>query len=318
MGQRNTSISVPSEEQSGSELARSQLESFGSAHDQGALPRHCRPSHDGRTRGPARQGSDGPLGRSLHQTRGQKIWSWNSKDRPQRALGMLELAVRHGALDHNPVRDVGRIARQRRDVRALTHDDAATLRLEIRRDRTAVAHDLPDLADFLLGSGIRIGETCAVRRHAVDRSAGVLEVNSTVIRTKEQGLMIQERANDAAAVRRLRRGISKPARATPRPFEHHRRPTPSPGPEGFDWVTSHTFRKTVATRLDDAGLSARPIADHLGHARPSLPQDVYLGRKVVASQAATVFEFSSRKVVVRGTDRRQRAQFSRFCAPSGT
>ena len=27
---------------------------------------------------------------------------------------------------------------------------------------------------------------------------------------------------------------------------------------GFDWVSSHTLRKTVATRLDDAGLTARP------------------------------------------------------------
>jgi integrase len=33
---------------------------------------------------------------------------------------------------------------------------------------------------------------------------------------------------------------------------------------GFEWVTTHTFRKTVATRLDEAGLSARAIADHLG------------------------------------------------------
>ncbi|RMB62323.1 hypothetical protein EAX62_07145 [Tessaracoccus antarcticus] len=37
---------------------------------------------------------------------------------------------------------------------------------------------------------------------------------------------------------------------------------------GFDWVSSHTFRKTVATRLDDAGFSARVIVDHLGHERP--------------------------------------------------
>ncbi len=39
---------------------------------------------------------------------------------------------------------------------------------------------------------------------------------------------------------------------------------------GFPWATSHTFRRTVATRLDDAGLSARQIADHLGRSRPSL------------------------------------------------
>lgn len=38
---------------------------------------------------------------------------------------------------------------------------------------------------------------------------------------------------------------------------------------GFPWATSHTFRRTVATRLDDAGLSARQIADHLGHSHPA-------------------------------------------------
>ncbi len=55
---------------------------------------------------------------------------------------------------------------------------------------------------------------------------------------------------------------------------------------GLPWVTSHTFRKTVATRLDDAGLSARQIADHLGHSRPSLTQDVYLGRGTASPRAA--------------------------------
>lgn len=56
--------------------------------------------------------------------------------------------------------------------------------------------------------------------------------------------------------------------------------------ERFGWVTSHVFRKTVATRLDDAGLSARAIADHLGHAKPSMTQDVYMGRSVASAEAA--------------------------------
>ena len=34
---------------------------------------------------------------------------------------------------------------------------------------------------------------------------------------------------------------------------------------GFPWARSHTFRKTVATKLDKAGLTAREIANHLGH-----------------------------------------------------
>jgi integrase len=52
---------------------------------------------------------------------------------------------------------------------------------------------------------------------------------------------------------------------------------------GFRWVSRHTFRKTAITRLDDARLSARQIADHVGHARPSMTQDVSMGRSVASS-----------------------------------
>jgi integrase len=55
---------------------------------------------------------------------------------------------------------------------------------------------------------------------------------------------------------------------------------------GYEWVNSKTFRKTVATRLDEAGLSARQIADHLGHSNPSMTQDVYMGRRVAGTAAA--------------------------------
>jgi hypothetical protein len=44
------------------------------------------------------------------------------------------------------------------------------------------------------------------------------------------------------------------------------------------------------TRL--AGLSARQIADHLGHSRPSLTQDVYLGRETANPQAAAALQRS--------------------------
>jgi integrase len=59
---------------------------------------------------------------------------------------------------------------------------------------------------------------------------------------------------------------------------------------GFGWITSHTFRKTVATLMDEAGLSARAAADQLGHAHPSLTQDVYFGRGVASTAAAAVLE----------------------------
>ncbi|MGW6283292.1 tyrosine-type recombinase/integrase [Kribbella sp. NPDC055071] len=60
--------------------------------------------------------------------------------------------------------------------------------------------------------------------------------------------------------------------------------------DAFSWLTSHVFRKTTATLLDDAGQSAREIADQLGHARPSMTQDVYMGRKAKNPKAATALE----------------------------
>ena len=53
------------------------------------------------------------------------------------------------------------------------------------------------------------------------------------------------------------------------------------------WVTSHKFRKTTATILDDAGHSARQVADQLGHSRTSTTLDDYIGRKVRNPAAAT-------------------------------
>jgi integrase len=59
---------------------------------------------------------------------------------------------------------------------------------------------------------------------------------------------------------------------------------------GFEGTTSHALRKTAATLLDQAGLSAREIADQLGHARPSITQDVYLGRGVASERAPMVLD----------------------------
>lgn len=38
----------------------------------------------------------------------------------------------------------------------------------------------------------------------------------------------------------------------------------------YPWVTSHVFRKAAATLLDDAGMTARKIADQLGQAQVSV------------------------------------------------
>ncbi|MGY0537725.1 tyrosine-type recombinase/integrase [Nocardioides sp. YJ-D4] len=49
----------------------------------------------------------------------------------------------------------------------------------------------------------------------------------------------------------------------------------------FEWLTTHTYRKTVASTLDEAGISGRQVADQLGHSRVSMTQDTYLDRRPV-------------------------------------
>lgn len=225
---------------------------------------------------------------------------------------LLGVAVRHGALPTNPVRDVARLVKPRKVVRALTSAETTELVLALRADGRAVELDMPDLVEFMLGSGVRIGEALALRPAVVDLNGRVFEINATVVRTKGQGVRIQEHPKTAAgwrviAVPEFVGGIvrSRQSKGTVRaagtvfasPLGHVRDASNTTadlrravGRAGFEWVTSHTFRKTVATRLDEAGLTARQIADHLGHARPSVTQDVDMGRNVASTLAAEVLE----------------------------
>ena len=59
---------------------------------------------------------------------------------------------------------------------------------------------------------------------------------------------------------------------------------------GVPGVTTHSFRKTVATLIDDEGLSARIGADHLGHTHVSMTQDRYMSRGRVHTQVAKLLD----------------------------
>lgn len=56
------------------------------------------------------------------------------------------------------------------------------------------------------------------------------------------------------------------------------------------WIRSHALRKTTATALDQAGHTARQIADQLGQAKVSITQDVYMGRRAANPAAAGALE----------------------------
>lgn len=224
--------------------------------------------------------------------------------------GVLGLAVRHGALPANPTREAGRIeGTRRRTPRALTPDERVQLLAQLEADESAAGKDLPDLVRFMLATGVRIGEALAVCWSDVDLDAATVTVDHTVIRVKGRGLVRKSTKTAAGervlplpswAVEMLRRRHHLVQVAGPvfpdslggfrDPSNTRRDLRQARGSDGFAWVTSHVFRKTAATVLDEAGLSARLVADQLGHARPSMTQDVYLGRRAVSRRTAEALE----------------------------
>jgi integrase len=232
--------------------------------------------------------------------------------------------VRYGAVTHNPVREVERIeARPRKEPRSLTVAERVELLEQMQQDPKARRRDLPDLVFFMLATGVRIREALAVVWSELDFEAGTVQITSTLIRVRGEGLLrkgTKSRAGErtlalpASAVVMLRRRFMSGARLDQPlfpdvlggfrdPANVRRELREARGEEALAWVTSHAFRKTAATILDDAALSARSVADQLGHSRPSMTQDVYMARRAVDSQAALALEDALGDVLPGGENR---------------
>ncbi len=230
--------------------------------------------------------------------------------------GICGLAARHDALERNPVRDSGGIStKPRRAPKSLSVEQAQELLGKLRADEYATAHDLPDFVAFMLGSGVRIGEAAALTWANFDASAGTVDIEATIVRVTGEGL-IRKSTKTATGARtlllpawcaemlaeRYQARSQHPARALgapifPAPLGGWRDPSNTQSSlrtafdaAGFEWASSHVLRKTVATLMDQAGLSSRAAADQLGHANPSMTHDRYMGRQVASTGAAAVLE----------------------------
>ncbi|SDP60706.1 tyrosine-type recombinase/integrase [Lentzea jiangxiensis] len=120
--------------------------------------------------------------------------------------GVCAVAVRHGALRANPVRDVARLEGRKMPSRALAEDEMADLLAKLDADEAAVRHDLPDLARWYAGTGERTGEGLAVHWSHLDLDAGTVDWAGSVIRVKGQGQRINDGKTEvskrALAIRR--------------------------------------------------------------------------------------------------------------------
>lgn len=238
--------------------------------------------------------------------------------------GIMGLAARHGAVDFNPIRDVSEIADAGpAPARSLTLDEVATVRGKLIADPVARDRDLPDFVDTMLATGVRIGEVCAITWDSLDLDEGTVEIRGIVIRVTGIGLIIKEHQSSKLKHRRLRlpsweveklrlrKAVSEPNSwdvvyvaakgGLCDPSNVQREIRQALHPEivddsgvvvwpSFAWITSHNFRKTVGTLMDLAGLPARSAADQLGHAKVSMTQDRYFGRRLQDTGAADVLE----------------------------
>ncbi|MCI2420728.1 tyrosine-type recombinase/integrase [Saccharopolyspora sp. K220] len=282
--------------------------------------------------------------------------------------GTLQVAVRRGLLDSNPVREVSPIEGGPRKVRALTARERlrllASVDTFVSESRYYAGSDLPDLIRFLLGTGVRIGEALAVRWKDVNLGDEPVDVdgveipsrsvwiNGNIVNVIGKGLVrhpgktenaerfialpefvmtmltvrlltvwsaaksaelsvepaaVLEQLSDAGhltttsgdTVRIVGGHESMPSVLDEPAFPSRTLGWKNPNNVrrswrivreaiGVEWVTPHVFRKTAATILDDEKLTARQIADILGHARPSTTMDHYLGRGTVNEAAAAV------------------------------
>lgn len=148
------------------------------------------------------------------------------------------------------------------------------------------AQTTADMTAFMAGTGVRIDEARSVQRTDVDMDTGKVFIagtkSSTAERTLDMPAWLSERLR-----RRLETGASGLLFAAPALLEPNTKWEQTNSAKamrtvlngaGFEWAIPHTFRRTVATLLDEAGVAIAQIADQLGHADPAMTARVYLGR----------------------------------------
>ncbi|MCP2320970.1 Phage integrase family protein [Nocardia amikacinitolerans] len=122
--------------------------------------------------------------------------------------GIMGLAVRYGALSENPVRDTSRLRRRKTKPQIIERDRLVGLREQLRQwlageeipGTPAYTHGpkrdqfVVDVADLILGSGVRPGEALAASWDQFDLEAepATFTIDATVVRLKGKGLFRQE------------------------------------------------------------------------------------------------------------------------------
>jgi integrase len=225
--------------------------------------------------------------------------------------GMFGVAVRHDAISSNPVKDAVRITRPRTEIAHLDLEQVNQVRglidADMGRDRPGpkVTSDLRDLVDLMLATGCRIGEAGAFVYSEIDLAVEkpTLTVSGTIITETGRGTfrqpwtktdagyrtlilppfavdilmrrMVENSANRHGAVFPTRQGTWRQVSNWERMWNRVVDDT------AYDWVTFHTFRKSVATLIDrEVGIKAAQA--QLGHDSEDITRDFYIHKAALA------------------------------------
>jgi integrase len=248
----------------------------------------------------------------------KSVQRYHGDDQARQARTVLRggwrLAVLADLVDQNPVNDIEiRSTRRRKGAPALSSGvELAELVSKVMASEDCQRRDLTDPIVLLAATGLRRSELLGLRWSDYNQAARTLTVAGKTTRAKGKGV---QRVDDtktedsrrtvkiplfAATVLDARRGRSIVGEADVI-FPNALGGLRDPDKFGAAWraartalgvsdVSSHSFRKTVATLIDDAGLSARIGADQLGHSRPSMTMDNYMKRGQLHSEVADLLD----------------------------
>lgn len=232
---------------------------------------------------------------------------------------VMTFLVQAGVIENNPVREIAplterRAKTKRKQPRSLAENELRDFFDKLDADEEAQRWDLPDLVRFFIATGERRGEALGAHWGDFDADGAKLVMGGNIIQARGKGTvrnsgktegsggrdiplpgwcvqMLKERREalgdvepDTPIFTNTRGGYLNAANLTNRVWLPFRRRA------GYEWVTFHTFRKTVATLLDGAGLTAREIADLLGHSNPSMTLNTYMGRGQTSRASAEALD----------------------------
>lgn len=233
---------------------------------------------------------------------------------------VLNLAERHHAISYNPVASVKHLRTSRSENRALEPLQLQEVRRLVREWRTGESvlgprpnGDLADIVDLLAGTGLRIGEVLALRWCDVDFSSDkvTITVNGTMVSIRGKGYFRQPEPKSRSGRRTLTlpgfaanvllgRRVTCPPNELGAVFatrngtwvhDHNVRRSLRAALAGTDyaWVSTRTFRKTVATVIDK-DVDAKSASRQLGHAHESTTEGHYIARSELAPDLSEILE----------------------------